>query len=109
MAGVTDLYGDLLRERVEFEELMQNHIARLCEHAGPYVAALVPEDREEFLSAALAAAWREREGFDPTAGSLYQWWEQCLRSAARTRDRWYVFNSHGMRVPVLADNLGRGR
>lgn len=103
-----DTIEQVLRERQQFERDMREHVARLCEYAGRYVAALVPEDRSDFLNEALAVAWRERKSFTPNSGSIYQWWEQCLRSAAQTRDRWYVFNSHGTRVAVLADRLGRG-
>lgn len=108
MVGIEDEYGALHQERVRFEQVMTEHVARLCAYAGPYVAALVPADREEFLDAALAAAWRDRKAFNPTASSLYQWWEGCLRAAAQTRDRWFIFDAHGNRVAVLADRLGRG-
>lgn len=103
-----DAYTQILREREQFEAVMAEHVARLSSYAGPYVAALVPEDRDEFLSAALGLAWQNRKTFDPQSASLYQWWEKCLRGAAQTRDRWYVFNMHGRREAVLADRLGRG-
>lgn len=107
MESVTAI-GQALRERRQFEKDMQDHVARLCEYARPYVAALIPEDRIAFLDAALAAAWRERKMFNPQSASLYQWWERCLRSAALTRDRWYEYDMHGRQVAVLAERLGRG-
>lgn len=108
MGIVSQPYTDVMRERAEFEDQMKAHLARLCEYAGRYVKALTPEDRTEFLDAALAAAWRARTEFRPERESLYQWWEKCLQTAARTRESWYVFNIHGRRVAVRADRLGRG-
>lgn len=80
----------VLRERQQFEADMRAHVARLCSYAGPYVSALTSADRDAFFDAALDQAWQRRAGFHPASTSLYQWWEECLRAAALTRDFWYA-------------------
>jgi DNA-directed RNA polymerase specialized sigma24 family protein len=107
MDELTESTAAFMRERAQFEADMQAHVARLCSYAAPYVAALVPEDKEAFLETALAQAWIHREDFHPRAVSLYVWWERCLRTAALTRERWFIYDSHGRRTPVLGERLGR--
>lgn len=85
MAGLT---AQEQKEMAAFEMQMAKYTARLMDFALPYTRRLSSKDLDFFLTNALSFAWQRRKQFNPERGSLLQWWDGCLKSAALTRKSW---------------------
>lgn len=85
MAGLT---AQEQKEMAAFEKHMVENTARLLDFARPYTGRLSPTDYSVFIQYALKFAWQRRKQFDPCHGSMLQWWDGCLKSAALTRKSW---------------------
>lgn len=74
-------------ERAAFEALIERNLARLRAHARPYISRLSLADKEYLILKAFDYAWNRREQLRSQT-RLLLWWEDCLRSAAMTRENW---------------------
>lgn len=94
------------QQRVAFEATMTANTAKLMDFAKPYVGRLNNTDRETLLGAALEKMWEWRKTYKPGHGeSLLQYWDRCLKAAAKLRSTWQVSRFDGW-TTVRGDALG---
>ena len=83
--------AERVAERDKFDSFMAKHIAKLSDHARPFIGRLPKLEQELFLTRALKAAWEKRDEFKPGAenAGLLVWWDKALRAAADSREFWH--------------------
>ena len=77
--------------RDAFERMLASQSAHLRDANYRFIRGMCEADRTVLLSAAIECAWEHRNEFKPRPGfGLPQFWERCLRNAARSREKWRI-------------------